>query len=397
MKHAVAVFVPRQEGAHPLRYLLRRQQAACLINDALPHQYRRQIDQPGAAQPRGLAAADDVHFEFSIIAHAAHSAVHTHHAAGHARALKGGAAGHGAAGEAVPAAQRHFTVGADVQIQEPPGSVRKAGGQQPGGDVAAHIARCAGEIVYWRAQQGILYRLAEQRLRLKGRGGQRLHGYTGEQQLHHRVPGQHNSLQLPRFAVRLRQRLRQQRLYLRPNAARQRGQAVRLLPGVLDAGDHIRAVGRLCVPAGAGGCHPPCGQIVQPHRHGGGAQIHGGGAAALAGGCSRRIQRLREDAPARRRGRITSSPSSGTTRQASRGTPLTLTRHLPQRPCPPQAAGSVHPARRSSASRVSVSLQGMRNTSPPRITRILDTGTAPFYNDHTTTLISTALLCQEAL
>ena len=156
--------------------------------------------------------------------------------------------------------------------------------------------------MYWRAQQGILYRLAEQRLRLKGRGSQRLHGYTGEQQLHHRVPGQHNALQLPRFAVRLRQSLRQQRLYLRPNAARQRGQAVRLLPGVLDAGDHVRAVGRLCVPPGTGGCHPPCGQIVQPHRHGGGAQIHGGGAAALAGGCSRRIQRLREDAPACRRG-----------------------------------------------------------------------------------------------
>ena len=38
-------------------------------------------------------------------------------------------------------------------------------------------------------------------------------------------------------------------------------------------------------------------------------------------------------------GSVTVSPSAGWTRQASRGTPLTGTRHLPQRPFPPQAAG----------------------------------------------------------
>ena len=67
-------------------------------------------------------------------------------------------------------------------------------------------------------------------------------------------------------------------------------------------------------------------------------------------------------------GSVTTSPSQGTVLQARRDAPLTVTRHLPHRPLPPQAAGRENPARRSADSSVSPSCTAAVQVLPPHCT-----------------------------
>ena len=174
----------------------------------------------------------------------------------------------------------------------------KAGGQQAGGDIAAHEARRAGDAVQRRVQQREAGTLTEEGLRAEGGGGQRADGYTGEQALHDGVAGGHGALQLGGLSPGLGECPGEQGLQLLAEQGGQAGEPVLVVDGILDACDDIRAVGGQSRPVGAGGQGVAGGQVVQPQRRGGGAQVDGGGAACLAGGDGGGIQRLGEDAPA---------------------------------------------------------------------------------------------------
>ena len=119
----------------------------------------------------------------------AHRPVHAGHTALDASPLKGGAGGHGAAGEAALAPHGHLPVGADVQKQVLPGLLPQAGGHESRGDIAPHIARHAGQQPDGHAVQfACPLRAKEQAVRPEGRGGHAGHAFAGEQALHHRVP-----------------------------------------------------------------------------------------------------------------------------------------------------------------------------------------------------------------
>ena len=159
----------------------------------------------------------------------------------------------------------------------------------------------------------------------------------------------------------------------------QAGEPVLVVDGILDACDDIRAVGG----------PEPSSRRRWPGR----GRWPGRTAAAPWWWCpgrwrrrslSRRwgrrgIQRLGEDAPAGG-GReddlvaVLRHHTAGQTRHAVDADAAFCRSGRGRR----RRRGRVQPARRSRASRVSVSLQGRRKTSPPRVTRILDTGNTLF-------------------
>ena len=192
--------------------------------------------------------------------------------------------------------------------------LRKACGQQAGRDIPADIARHARGKAHRHAVQRAGFGRVKERLRLKRRGGDAAHAVSGEEVLHDGVADERDLAQRVRVAPAAHERALDQCPDLFAAALREFLQPVRLLERILDAADDVRPVGRLCVPAALGGELRAGREVIQPRDDGRRAEVDGGGAA--------RAPRL-----------------TGGTRHARRGTPLTGTRHLPQRPFPPQAAG----------------------------------------------------------
>ena len=252
IKAAVAVAVARQVTAHGLRRFLRRQQSPAWGDDAEAQQNRRQVKQAGAAQPLRRTAANDVIQKAAVVPHTADGTVHTRHTARDARALEGRAGRHGAADESVALAERHFTVGADVEKQVCARQIRQSGGQQTGRDVPADVARHAGCKVHRHAVQCFGSGCFKERLRPERRRGDAAHGVPGEEMLHDGVAGEYDFVQRVRRAAAARECAGYQRPDLLADALREFLQTVRLLERVLDAADDVGPIGRLRVPAAAG-------------------------------------------------------------------------------------------------------------------------------------------------
>ena len=240
---------------------------------------RRQVEQAGAAQPLGFTAADDVVQKAAVVPHTADGTVHARHAARDARALEGRAGRHGAADESVAPAERHFTVGADVEKQVCARQIRQSCGQQTGRNVPADVTRHAGGEAYRHAVQRFASGHCKERLRPERRRGDAAHGVPGEEVLHDGVAGERDLAQGVRRAAAARERVRYQRPDLRPDPLRELVQAVRMLERILDAADDVGPVGRLRVPAAAGRKLRAVRKIVQPHDDGRRAEVDGGGAA----------------------------------------------------------------------------------------------------------------------
>ena len=238
--------------AHGLRRFLRRQQSPAWGDDAEAQQNRRQVEQAGAAQSLRRTAADDVVQKAAVIPYTADGPVHARHAARDARTLEGRTGRHGAADESVAPAERHFTVGADVEKQVCARQIRQSCGQQTGRNVPADVARHAGGKVHRHAVQCFGSGRFKERLRPERRRGDAAHGVPGEEMLHDSVAGEYDFVQRVRRAAAARECAGYQRPDLLADALREFLQTVRLLERVLDAADDVGPIGRLRVPAAAG-------------------------------------------------------------------------------------------------------------------------------------------------
>ena len=176
----------------------------------------------------------------------------------------------------------------------------QAGGQQARRHVAAHIAGHAGRIEHRRAQQRVRRVAVKERQGREGRGGDGTHRQSGKEVLHDGVARHHHPPQGIRRAGRIGKAGGHQLRYLPTDAAGQLCQAVRLVQGVLDTADDVRAVGCLHVPGADGLQLPGRGQVVEPHGHRGRAQVHGGGTALLIPAGNGDGHRVREDRAAGR-------------------------------------------------------------------------------------------------
>ena len=241
-----------------------------------------QIDDAGAAEPLCLALAEDVEAKLSVWrdVHMVDRALRAAHAALDVAALERGAAGGGGGEKAVARiADGDLAVRAEIDRKV---HARLRYAEQHGRRVRADELAEQRQKLHERARRAVLQsnlsggdahgvrRDACKRLRAeRGR-------IDAEKEVLHCAVAAEN--ELPEIVRRPRHRggSRGEKAVDRvENGAVERGKPVLVLDGVLDAGDHVRAVADLAVERRAGVQQRASREIVDIHRNGRCADVHG--------------------------------------------------------------------------------------------------------------------------
>ena len=227
--------------------------------------------------PSGLALSDDVTDEpLPLQNHMVDGARSSPHAEADLCALKGGPGRRGAGNPALPIPQDHLSIGANIDEQSQLLPPVKGGGHHAAYRVCAHEARDIGQYPDRRARRKGEPVRACQLHGLPDRGHigrlhQRPHVQPQQQMVHGGIPHQGRQTDLLRFDVRrLRGLLRQP---AQAGADLLSHPSIPMLHFVLDAGDHVCAVGALGIDGAGAGELPPRFSIAEEGHHRGGPHI----------------------------------------------------------------------------------------------------------------------------